>query len=197
MTDPVPLFLLRWFTYLDILGRLSDDELISDHDIAYNEDGESEYDIDCLMGFTPRCGYLLFQASRIIRACDRERARLDSDSRANWRPLEHVYDQAIKLCAEFNSGRTDPRSQPNWDFHTINGVQTLSSPRQLTVMNEIYHWAGFLKVNIAVLGRPALHSDILWARHELLRALKSQVPGSGSLRWLFPKFFVGRDNHGE
>lgn len=80
-------FLWSWFAYLDVLGSLSgggvpdaDSSRFWLLEYTVHNPGDSQDEIDCVMGFTTRCVQILAQIAELARRCDEQRFALNGTS---------------------------------------------------------------------------------------------------------------------
>ncbi|KAI9832423.1 MAG: hypothetical protein M1819_004412 [Sarea resinae] len=110
--DKVSYFLIRWFSYLDVLGSLSgsknDRPLFSgSYYVKSDPDGgdDDDFQIDCLLGFTGRCIAILARVAELARQCDNERIDADGNIREDWAPSQETVEAAEKLKFALQEGR--------------------------------------------------------------------------------------------
>ncbi len=197
-SDRVAYFLSRWFAYLDVLGSLSGHKngtpLGSFYWTSSNLSADSDFEIDCLMGFTNRCVGSLAKISELAKAC--EPLRIDSSGaiRENWHPTPAIYTQAIHIRDSLLEGLSDqnihkgcshrpsPSDSPTWDTTEIYAT------------NSMFHWAGLVHLYRRVLGKPATDPEVQNAVQQIVSLLNKIRRGSSAEACLlFPMFVAGCD----
>ncbi|KAJ4334583.1 hypothetical protein N0V87_006728 [Didymella glomerata] len=202
--DRVSYFLGRWFAYLDVLGSLSgnktDTPLGSMYWSASNAAADSEFEIDCLMGFTNRCVGSLARISELAKACEPLRIDEQGNIRDDWRPTHDIEMQAIAIGKELEEGLTQRHVQ-----HCMHAPSpsSPSSPQDTTTTwdateiyatNEMFHWGGLVHLYRRVLGKPAYDAAVQSAIHSIIELLyKVRRGSSAEACLLFPMFVAGCD----
>ena len=196
--DKVSYFLSRWFAYLDVLGSLSggknDQPLFSgDYWVADDSDGDHDFQIDCLLGFTSRCVSILAKIAELARQCDNERIDSNGNIREDWKPSDQTVEAAIKLKYDLQEARMHrykgcphrPRknaTEDGWDL------------LEMVATNEAFHWAGLIHLNRRVLGKTSSDVEVQIAVREIEGALyKVRKGGTAEACLLFPMFTAGCD----
>ena len=196
--DKVSYFLSRWFAYLDVLGSLSggknDQPLFSgDYWVADDSDGEHDFQIDCLLGFTSRCVSILAKIAELARQCDNERIDSNGNICEEWKPSDQTVDAAAKLKHDLQEARMHrykgcphrPRrnaTEDGWDL------------LEMVATNEAFHWAGLIHLNRRVLGKASSDVEVQIAVREIEGALyKVRKGGTAEACLLFPMFTAGCD----
>ncbi|KAL8952223.1 MAG: hypothetical protein Q9183_007402, partial [Haloplaca sp. 2 TL-2023] len=192
--DKVSYFLSRWFAYLDVLGSLSggmskaNDSLFTNSNPSSgiywatsdpDDDEDSDFQIDCLLGFTSRCVGILAHIAELARQCDGE--RIDSDSgevREDWQPDADTVKKAERLKHDLQEARMHRyRGCPHrpstplahrhrrTPSHHSNSHDSSGTSREvveeeagyalleMVAVNESFHWAGLVHLNRRILGK--------------------------------------------
>ncbi|KAF3034713.1 hypothetical protein E8E12_006522 [Didymella heteroderae] len=205
--DRVSYFLGRWFAYLDVLGSLSgnktDTPLGSMYWSASNAQHDSEFEIDCLMGFTNRCVGSLARISELAKACEPLRIDAQGNIRDDWRPTPDIEAQALAIKRELEEGLTQRHVQHCTHALSPSSSSSSSSSSQETntwdateiyATNEMFHWGGLVHLYRRVLGRPASDSCVQGAIHSIVELLyKVRRGSSAEACLLFPMFVAGCD----
>ena len=196
--DKVSYFLSRWFAYLDVLGSLSggknDQPLFSgDYWVVDDLDGEHDFQIDCLLGFTSRCVSILAKIAELARQCDNGRIDSNGNIRGDWTPPDQTVEAASKLKYDLQEARMHrykgcphrPRknaTEDGWDL------------LEMVATNEAFHWAGLIHLNRRVLGKASSDVEVQIAVREIEGALyKVRKGGTAEACLLFPMFTAGCD----
>lgn len=193
--DTVSYFLSRWFAYLDVLGSLSggksDQPLFGgDYWATDDLDNESDFQIDCLIGFTSRCIGLLAKIAELARQCLSE--RIDSDGAVidDWTPPQHILSAAQALRNGLHASR----------MHTYQGcphrheddVDDAWNSEEMVATNEAFHWAGLIHLDRRIIGKPSSDPEIQAAVGKIVDALSEVRKGStAEACLLFPIFTAG------
>ncbi|RYP54916.1 hypothetical protein DL768_000480 [Monosporascus sp. mg162] len=194
--DPVSSFLWSWAAYLDVIGSLSGGrkEPSSAWIFAYEYDDIVDgYDeIDCIMGFTTRCIYLLAKVADLAGKCDAERIGDDHNIRSDWRPSEDVIEQAEKLEADiYDSARRPP--VPCKHIHSKGDLEKWDRVG-LTATNEAFHWAALVHLYRRVQGKPSDDNTVQDAVRSIITCFDNIRPGGAAeFCLLFPMFTAGCD----
>jgi Fungal specific transcription factor domain len=203
-------FLLRWFAYIDVLGSLiggraqfsSSAErplLRSNHadskwtgDCDFNGDGD--YQIDCLLGFTSRCVSILAKIAKLATICDRDRIEVSGDIRPEWVPSEEIRAQAEKLRIDLEAARTNNQVRSCPHLHSAGEAAYQWDTQEMAATNEAYHWAGLIHLDRRILGKASTHHDVQNAVREISGTLYKVRKGStAEVCLLFPMFTAGCD----
>ncbi|KAI1115156.1 fungal-specific transcription factor domain-containing protein [Nemania sp. NC0429] len=198
--DPVCSFLFSWAAYLDVIGGLTggpkdaSSAWIFDYQIDDMVDGYDE--IDCIMGFTTRCCYLLAKIADLARKCDAERIGEDSTVRENWVPSREVAERATKLkMAVEESMEQDPVACQH--IHKAGDVQKWDK-KEMAATNSAFHWAALVHLYRRILGRPSGDEDVQRAVENIIANLGRIRPGgTAESCLLFPMFTAGCDTQSE
>ncbi|RYP21836.1 hypothetical protein DL765_002061 [Monosporascus sp. GIB2] len=194
--DPVSSFLWSWAAYLDVIGSLSGGrkEPSSAWIFAYEYDDIVDgYDeIDCIMGFTTRCIYLLAKVADLAGKCDAERIGDDHNIRSDWRPSEDVIEQAEKLESDiYDSVRRPP--VPCKHIHNKGDLAKWDRVG-LTATNEAFHWAALVHLYRRVQGKPSDDNAVQEAVQSIITCFENIRPGGAAeFCLLFPMFTAGCD----
>jgi hypothetical protein len=198
--DQVCSFLFSWAAYLDVIGSLTggpkdaSSSWIFDYELDDIDDGYDE--IDCIMGFTTRCCYLLAKIADLARKCDAERIGEDSNVRDNWSPSVEVADQAAKLeTAVMESMHQHP--VPCKHIHKKGDIEKWDR-YEMEATNSAYHWAALVHLYRRILGRRSEDEVVQRAVEEIIACLGRIHPGgTAEACLLFPMFTAGCDTQSE
>ncbi|KAI9756495.1 MAG: hypothetical protein M4579_003834 [Chaenotheca gracillima] len=208
--DAVSYFLIRWFAYLDVLGSLSGPKnelpLSSGSFTGYwsNSDGtssdsnDSDYEIDCLLGFTSRCVCILAKIAELSRQCDLERIRSKGIIDLDWKPSDSMIFAASQLHEDLEEARTHEykgctHRGTDRDPHEAETEHGWDS-REMIATNQAFHWAGFIHLQRRVLGKPPSANEVQHAIREIVKELsKIRKSGAAEACLLFPMFTAGCD----
>lgn len=198
--DPVCSFLFSWAAYLDVIGGLTggpkdaSSAWIFDYQVDDMVDGYDE--IDCIMGFTTRCCYLLAKIADLARKCDAERIGEDSNVRENWVPSREVAERANRLkMAVAVSMEQDPVACQH--IHKAGDVQKWDK-KEMAATNSAFHWAALVHLYRRILGRPSGDEDVQRAVENIMANLGRIRPGgTAESCLLFPMFTAGCDTQSE
>jgi hypothetical protein len=209
--DTVSYFLVRWFAYLDLLGRLSgreiDEPVLSDSGkywINDNEDELAEFSVDCFFGFTTRCVAILHKIGELARRCEGERKimkqmrRGSQDQENVWHPSKDVLKNALRLRDELRESKSKSvgrcsHSHDNGYAHFHNGSDIDDfDEEELLATNDAFHWAAEIHLYRRVLGYPTDHMDVQHAVALIVEAMyKVKHGGTAENCLLFPLFTAG------
>jgi hypothetical protein len=197
--DRVAYFLSRWFAYLDVLGSLSgnktDTPLGSFYWSSENASADSEFEIDCLMGFTNRCVGSLAKISELAKLCEPLRIDADGNIRSNWHPPPDIAAKAALIRAELEEGLDDQYIHRGCSHL---GADATWDPTEIYATNEMFHWAGLVHLYRRVLGKPPDDADVTAAIRQIVALLyKVRRGSSAEACLLFPMFVAGCDAQDE
>jgi hypothetical protein len=190
-------FLLRWFAYLDVLGRLigGHHELpsITMSATVYDTD-ENGYQIDCMLGFTSRCVSILAKIADLAALCATERLDEDHNVRPEWEPTEEIRQQAEQLIEDLDNARTSALIQHCPHLQSSEEATYQWDNREMAATNEAFHWAGLVHLHRRVLGKASTDVDVQTAVREIVSLLyKVRKGSSAEACLLFPMFTAGCD----
>ncbi|EFX05317.1 c6 zinc finger domain containing protein [Grosmannia clavigera kw1407] len=186
-------FLWSWFAYIDVLGGLSGGPTdaspawILDYKV-YNPQDDDE--IDCIMGFTTRCVYILSQIAELVRACEPERLRLQGTGSEAWTPSEDLVLRVESLKVDVNDSRVQvPR--PCAHLHRTGDIFRWDR-KEMEATNEAYHWAALVHLERRVLGKPSDHPDVQGPCLRIVECIDQvRFGGTAENCLLFPLFTAG------
>lgn len=194
--DQVRAFLWSWLAYLDVLGTLSGGrgESSTAWILEYQKDEyEEEWDeIDCIMGMTTRCVYILAKVAELAKECDALRAVGDtpqgsSVSRKPWEPPKDIIQRVWALEDEAKASMSVP-PQPCKHLHASGNVANWEQ-KEIAALNEAFHWAGLVHLHRRVLAKPSSHVDVQAAVLKIHACLDTiPLGGSPEASLLFPLF---------
>ncbi|KAF3016860.1 hypothetical protein E8E14_012070 [Neopestalotiopsis sp. 37M] len=194
--DHVCSFLWSWAAYLDVMGSLtggpkdSSTAWMFDYELEDKHDGYDE--IECIMGFTTRCVYLLAKIADLARNCDSERIGPDNNIRDDWEPSKDVLETALKIESDIKSSMNQPITPCK---HILAGGNLDKWDKaELAATNEAFHWAGLIHVYRRILGRPSEDADVQEAVGKIISCFsRIRRGGSAEACSLFPIFTAGCD----
>lgn len=196
--------LWSWFAYLDVLGSLSGgpSTLLTpscytsggplsptiqqvDFDPAEDPWDEDMERIDCILGFTPRCVFILARIAELARHC--EEARLHSIS---WTPDPAAQAAAAALETAALRSLAAP-SRPCGHVHAPSPLRRWDRT-QMAAANRAFHHAALIHLHRRVLGKKSSHPDVRGAAQSVLECLEHVERGSSAETCLlFPMFTAG------
>jgi hypothetical protein len=210
-------FLWSWFAYLDVLGSLSGGPATLLTPTCYTtggppspspkeaaltnrprrgDEGEDHWDedmerIDCILGFTPRCVFLLARIAELARHCEGARLRSPpTPSGGGWTP-----DAATRAAASaLETAALRSLAAPSRPCGHVHGASPLRrwDRTQMAAANRAFHHAALIHLHRRVLGKRSAHSDVRGAAQSVLECLEHVEPGSSAeLGLLFPMFTAG------
>lgn len=189
--DQVRAFLWSWLAYLDVMGTLSGGR----HDgsvawiLEYQKDEyEEEWDeVDCIMGMTTQAVYVLAKIAELAKECDALRAKDPPAEGKAWKPPKDIVPRAWAVENEAMTSMARP-PQPCKHLHASGNVARWEQ-RDITALNEAYHWAGLVHLHRRVLAKPSTHEDVQ-ASVLKIHACLSMVPlgSNAEASILFPLF---------
>jgi len=190
-------FLLRWFAYLDVLGRLIGGHQglpsITMSAIVYDTD-ENDYQIDCMLGFTSRCVSILAKIADLATLCATERLEEDHKVRPEWEPTEEIRQQAEQLIEDLDNARTSTLIQHCPHLQSSEEATYQWDNREMAATNEAFHWAGLVHLHRRVLSKASTDVDVQTAVREIVSLLyKVRKGSSAEACLLFPMFTAGCD----
>lgn len=196
--DNVCSFLWSWAAYLDVIGSLSGGPKDSstawmfDYEIEDRSDGYDE--IDCIMGFTTRCVYLLAKIADLARKCDAERLALQQQHHgtARWKPDPETLVLGLKLEADIKESMSQP-PRPCKHIHTKGNLEKWGRVG-LAATNKAFHWAGLIHIYRRILGRPSDDEDVQTGVKKIIDCFDNiRRHGTSEQSMLFPTFTAGCD----
>jgi hypothetical protein len=196
----VAYFLSRWFAYLDVIGSLSgnknDSPLGSSYWSDHSATPEEEFEIDCLLGFTPRCIGSLARIFELAKTCEPLRIDNDGNVRNDWVPEIDVVQQAIRIRRELEEGLLEKNIRKGCNHRSSAATESEGAwdATEIYATNEMFHWAGLIHLYRRVLGKPASDAEVQYAVREIAGLLYKIRRGSTAEACLiFPMFAAGCD----
>ncbi|KFY93990.1 hypothetical protein V498_04092, partial [Pseudogymnoascus sp. VKM F-4517 (FW-2822)] len=194
-------FLLRWFAYLGVLGRLTGGHKnflsITKGLVAYDSEGEHGLQIVCLLGFTSRCASILSKIADLAALCAPRRFDETCNERPGWKPTDDVRQQAEQLVEDLEHARTSSLIQHCPHLHSSEEEAYQWDSREMAATNEAYHWAGLVHLHRRVLGKPSTDKDVQTAVREIVGLLhRVRKASAAEACLLFPMFSAGCDAQG-
>lgn len=190
--DTVSYFLSRWFAYLDVVGSLSggqkEQPLFSgDH---WAIEGEDEFQIDCLTGYTSRCVGILARIAELAKQSDGERIDRDGAVIEDWSPSSHITAAAKGLKADLQAART--HKYKGCPHRNSSEAEAVWDSIEMVATNEAFHWAGLIHLHRRVLRRPVYDAEVQTPVREIVIALdRVRKGGTAEACLLFPMFTAG------
>ena len=230
--DPALYFLQLWLAYIDVFGSLSSrtlddakvDGAMSLADLHQSANagslGRDNYTIECMLGFTPHCVFLLAQIADLARVCSVKRNDLRTGKvNSVWRPPPDIETECRRLEWEVEQSRLHPVEQcshysdacpfpaldeyddgkNNGDDYTKTTVQGDESIANVSLMestatNSAFHLAALIHLLRRVRNLPRDHPRIRSAVNGIVSALSFVRPGSSAdACLLFPMFTAGAE----
>lgn len=191
--DRVRAFLWSWFAYLDVLGSLSGGPVtlltpgcyISNTE-EYDEDMER---IDCILGFTPRCVFIIARIAALARHVEFLRSTCTTDSTQFILP-SHIQTAAADLETAALRSLASP-SRPCGHVHSSSPLRKWDRS-QMAASNRAFHHAALIHLHRRVLGKESGHPHVRGAAQSILECLEHVEPGSSAeMCLLFPMFTAG------
>ncbi|CAK7220531.1 hypothetical protein SBRCBS47491_004220 [Sporothrix bragantina] len=188
-------FLWSWFAYIDVLGGLSGGPTdatpawILDYKVY---DPQDDDEIDCIMGFTTRCVYILSQIAELVRRHEPDRLRITRKDPNAWIPSMQVEMSVESLEVDVRDSMIQP---PRPCAHLHRSGDALRWDRdEMTATNEAYHWAALVHLQRRVLGKPTEHPDVQGPVQEIINCIdRVSFGGTAENCLLFPLFTAGCD----
>lgn len=200
--DRVAYFLSRWFAYLDVVGSLSgnknDTPLGSSYWSNANALNDSDFEIDCLLGFTTRCVGSLARISELAKMCESQRIDEAGNIREGWSPDPDIVQQAIQIRRQLEEGLLERNIRKGCNHRSDASTDSEGAwdATEIYATNEMFHWAGLIHLYRRVLGKPTMDSEVQHAIREILGLLYKIRRGSTAEACLiFPMFAAGCDAH--
>ncbi|CAJ2513401.1 Uu.00g015200.m01.CDS01 [Anthostomella pinea] len=194
--DQVCSFLWSWAAYLDVIGSLSggpkdtSSAWIFDYEVDDMMDGYDE--IDCIMGFTTRCIYLLAKIADLARKCDAERIGDDGDMCQDWEPSEEVFEQARKLEDAITESMLQP-PVPCQHIHKKGDIEKWDR-NEMEATNWAFHWAGLVHLYRRIMGKRSEDDKVQMAVGRIISCFQRiRSGGTAESCMLFPLFTAGCD----
>lgn len=190
--DAVSYFLSRWFAYLDVVGTLSggkkDPPLFGgDH---WAIEGEDDFQIDCVNGFTSRCVGMLARIAELAKKSDSERVDSDGAIIEDWTPSPHISAVAQELKSNLQAART--HRYKGCPHRNSNDAEAVWDSIEMVATNEAFHWAGLIHLHCRVLRKSACDPEVQTPVREIVIALdRVRKGGTAEACLLFPMFTAG------
>lgn len=222
--DPVMYFLTRWLAYLDVMGSLSNrvaeeplyeanywqssyDGTSAKELSLTDDDGDDDddYTIDCLLGFTTRCIYILAQIASLARQCAPHRINNQKAIvNENWRPSAEMLKKADKLKADLEKARNHEHKQCHHHSPVLSKATLTYAPppsqnetsmkeaEESIATNDAFHWAGKVHLLRRVCNLPKSDPEVKHAVDQIMKQLHTlRQLGSAEACSLFPIFTAG------
>jgi hypothetical protein len=212
--DRVCGFLWSWFAYLDVLGSLSGGRAPpssawtrsyegdgrgtstsgqTDMTGGYEDDDDDYDQIDCIMGFTPRCVSILAQIAELARSCDASRLDpVDRSVRPDWAPAPAVVARAAELEADVLNSLAIPGRPCEHVGRRVSDAEDDAALLELTATNRAFHWAALVHLHRRILGKPPGHADVVKAAASIADCFQHIGRGGpAEACLLFPMFTAG------
>ena len=217
--DPVMFFLTRWLAYLDVLGSLSarsgEDPLYEANYWQSSYDGTSakelsltdddgddddDYTIDCLLGFTTRCVYILAQIASLARQVapfriNSETGRINEE----WQPSLDIRRKADKLKIDLEKARKHELRPCHHHSPVLPRATLTYAPppsnqeaEESLATNEAFHWTGKVHLLRRVYNIPRSNPEVQEAVNNIISKMHTlRELGSAEACSLFPMFTAG------
>jgi len=198
--DHAAYFLSRWFAYLDVLGSLSgnknDQPLGSEYWNPENASADSDFQIDCLTGFTNRCVGLLASIAELAFQVQPYRLDAAGNIREDYRPPEHIIVRADAIRQELEHGVSGTMVYKGCHHRSSSASESELAwdATEIYATNEMFHWAGLIHLYRRVYNYPSSHSLVQLSVREIIGLLYKVRRGStAEACLLFPMFAAGCD----
>ena len=200
-SDHAAYFLSRWFAYLDVLGSLSgnknDTPLGSWYWNSANESADTDFQIDCLYGFTNRCVGLLAGIAELAKEVEPLRIAPDGSINAAFRPSPDVAARAETIRQELWKGLTGAHAHKGCTHRssrTSSSSEITWDATEIDATNEMFHWAGLIHLYRRVHNYPSSHPAVQQSVSQIIDLLfKVRSGSSAEACLLFPMFAAGCD----
>ncbi|ERS97945.1 hypothetical protein HMPREF1624_06117 [Sporothrix schenckii ATCC 58251] len=186
-------FLWSWFAYIDVLGGLSGGPTdatpawILDYKVY---DPQDDDEIDCIMGFTTRCIYVLSQIAELVRRHEPDRLRITRKDANAWVPSTQIKMSVESLEVDVRDSMVQ-RPRPCAHLHQ-SGDAVRWDRDEMTATNEAYHWAALVQLQRRVLGKPTDHPDVQRPVQQIIDCIdRVSFGGTAENCLLFPLFTAG------
>jgi len=226
--DPVMYFLTRWLAYLDVLGSLSnrvaDEPLYEANYWQSSYDGTSakelsltdddgddddDYTIDCLLGFTTRCVYILAQIASLARQVAPYRINASTGMiNESWKPPPDIEKRANKLKLDLEKALKHDSRQCHHHSPVLSRATLTYAPpppqststsdlsakaaEESLATNEAFHWTGKVHLLRRVYNTPRSSPEVREAVSQIMKQLYIlRELGSAEACSLFPIFTAG------
>lgn len=206
-SDHAAYFLSRWFAYLDVLGSLSGNKNDTPLGPWYwnpaTESADSDFQIDCLYGFTNRCVGLLASIAQLAKEV--EHLRIDSATgliNTDFRPDADVAARAETIRQELWKGLTAEggAAAHNACTHRAStssssspSTDTIWDPTEVTATNQMFHYAGLIHLYRRISNFPPSHPAVQQCVSQIVDHLLPKIRRGSSAEacLLFPMFAAG------
>ncbi|KAF1971533.1 hypothetical protein BU23DRAFT_581636 [Bimuria novae-zelandiae CBS 107.79] len=197
-SDRAAYFLSRWFAYLDVLGSLSgnknDQPLGPWYWSAANESADSDFQIDCLTGFTNRCVGLLAGIAELAKEVQPHRIDASGAVVPGFQPPPDVLARAENIRLELWKGLTGAHAHKGCDQRAGSDGEDDWDATEIYATNEMFHWAGLIHLYRRVYNYPATHPAVQQSVSQIVDLLFKVRRGStAEACLLFPMFAAGCD----
>lgn len=200
-SDHAAYFLSRWFAYLDVLGSLSgnknDEPLGSWYWNSENEYADSDFQIDCLTGFTNRCVGMLARIAELAKEVEPMRLDAAGNVDAEFRPELDVTARAEVIRRDLWKGLTGVNAHKGCDHRSSTSTsssETSWDATEIYATNEMFHWAGLIHLYRRVYNYPSTHPAVQQSVSQIIDLLFKVRRGStAEACLLFPMFAAGCD----
>lgn len=187
-------FLWSWFAYIDVLGGLSGGPTdatpawILDYKVY---DPQDDDEIDCIMGFTTRCVYILSQIAELVRVHEPERLKITRKDPDAWIPGIDIEQSVESLEVDVRDSMVQP-PRPCAHLHRSGDALRSWDRDEMTATNEAYHWAALVHLQRRVLGKPTDHPDVQQPVQQIIDCIdRVSFGGTAENCLLFPLFTAG------
>jgi hypothetical protein len=192
-SDKVSRFLRLWVAYLEVVGAMSGkmerkipfDELIYDHDLQ-----SQETPVDCLLGFTTQCIFVLAQIADLCAGCDRERVR-EGEPLVTWRAKPEITRAALQLSDDLRVTKATGVRACSYQSR-FDSVLARKEVTEMISVNDSFMWAGQIHLFRRALGKQPDDPEVQNAVKEIVGLLSRMEPGGSAENCMvFPIFTAG------
>lgn len=192
--DRVRAFLWSWFAYLDVLGSLSGGPATLLTPACYTSASDTDTDvwdedmerIDCILGFTPRCVFILARIAELAR---------HTESIRSSHPDPFIIPSSIlSAAATLETAALRSLAAPSRPCGHVHAPTPLRrwDRSQMAAANRAFHHAALIHLHRRVLGKGSGHPDVRGAAQSVLECLEHVERGSSAETCLlFPMFTAG------
>ncbi|KAJ4301297.1 hypothetical protein N0V90_003388 [Kalmusia sp. IMI 367209] len=200
-SDHAAYFLSRWFAYLDVLGSLSgnknDQPLGSWYWNSETASADTDFQIDCLTGFTNRCVGLLAGIAELAKQVEPLRIDASGNIHEEFKPSADIAAQAESIRKELWKGLTGGNVYKGCNHRSSlshSESELAWDATEIYATNEMFHWAGLIHLYRRVYNYPTTHPSVQQSVREIIGLLYKVRRGStAEACLLFPMFAAGCD----
>lgn len=160
---------------------------------------ESDFRIDCLLGFTTRLVSLLARVAHLARRCDASNFRYTPAGLHNpdWQPDPATHSAALKLKTAIETAKSAtflgcPDADISNELDETAAQEKTKSAIELALTNQAFHCAALIHLNRRVLAMKQEDEEVKRPVKEILTTLKRlRKGGTAETGFLFPMFTAG------